>query len=209
MPQYLRGVALLLVLTAGVTGFGPAATSAQDASPAAAESQPVPPEECQVERRSFDSLPNPSLATPDVATEATPAIFTLPEGTPADQQTVDAVTAAIRESLACGNAGDTLRLFTTLTDSYIASLLVNAGLPAMSSAIYDFLATPIAAPVEIQVALVSVDDVQVLLDGRVGAVVVTSDTEVTRNFVVLVERDGRYLLDRVTPIPDGAETPGA
>lgn len=209
MQQSLRGAAFLLVLALGLGWAGPSVTSAQDATPPTGDHQPVPPEECQVERRSLDSLPSPSMGATDGTPEATPATFTLPEGTPADEQTVEAVTAAVRESLACGNAGDSLRLFSTLTDSYIASLLVNAGLPTMSQALYDFLATPIAAPPEVQVALDSIDDVQVLLDGRVGAIVVTTDTETTRNYVVLVEREGRYLIDRVTPIPDATATPGA
>ncbi len=209
MQRVLRGAALLVVLALGLGWGGPSVTSAQEATPPAGERQPVPPDECQVEPRSLDSLPSPSMATPDGTPAATPAVFTLPEGTPADEPTVEAVTAAIRESLACGNAGDSLRIFSTLTDSYIATLLVNAGLPAMSQAIYDFLATPIAAPPEIQVSLDSIDDVQVLLDGRIGAIVVTTDTETTRNFVVLVEREGRYLIDRVTPIPDATATPGA
>lgn len=208
MHQALRGAALLLVLVLGLSWGGPSVTGAQDATPPAGERQPVPPEECQVERRGLDSLPSPSMATPDGTPSATPEVFTMPEGTPADEQTVEAVTAAIRESLACGNAGDSLRIFSTLTDSYIATLLVNAGLPTMSRAIYDFLATPIAAPPEIQVSLDSIEDVQVLLDGRIGAIVVTTDTETTRNYVVLVERDGRYLIDRVTPIPDATPTPG-
>ncbi len=60
-------------------------------------------------------------------------------------------------------------------------------------------------------SLDSVEDVQVLLDGRIGAIVVTTDTETTRNYVVLVERDGRYLIDRVTPIHEATATatPGA
>ena len=209
MQQNFRRLALLLLLALAAAGLGPLPAAAQETPPPTGDPQPVPPEECQVERRSFDSLPDPSLATPEETPAATPEVFRVPEGTPADESTVEAVTAAIRESLACGNAGDSLRLFSTLTDSYIASLLVNAGLPTMSRAIYDFLATPIAAPVETQIALSSVEDVQVLLDGRVGAVVVTSDTETTRNYVVLVERDGRYLVDRLTPIPEATATPGA
>jgi hypothetical protein len=209
MHDRLRAAAFLLLAALTVMAFGPVGTRAQDVTPAAGEGLPVPPEECVIERRSLASLPDPSLATPAPTRAATPETFTFPEGTPADQETVDAVTSAIRQSLACGNAGDSLRLFSTLTDSYIASLMVDAGLPAMSPAIYDYLATPIPTPVETQVSLDSVEQVQVLLDGRIGAVVVTTDTETTRNFVVLVERDGHYLIDRVTPIPEATATPAA
>ncbi len=201
---------LLLLVALAVLGFGAVPAVAQELSPTpAGDHQPVPPEECTVEPRSLESLPDPSLATPAAALAATPEAFTLPEGTPADEKTVEAVTAAIRQSLACGNAGDSLRIFSTLTDSYIASLLVDAGLPTMSPAIYEFLATPIAAPAEVQVSLDAIEDVQVLLDGRIGAIVTTTDTETSRSFVVLVEREGNYLIDRVTRIPDAMATPAA
>lgn len=203
------GSTLLLLAALAALGFGTVPVVAQDVSPApASDRQPVPPEECTVEPRSLESLPDPNLATPAAAL-ATPETFTLPEGTPADEKTVEAVTAAIRQSLACGNAGDTLRLFSTLTDSYIASLLVDAGLSTMSPAIYDFLATPIAAPAEVQVSLDAIENVQVLLDGRIGAIVTTTDTETSRSFVVLVEREGNYLIDRVTRIPGAMATPTA
>jgi len=149
------------------------------------------------------------MATPDPIASASPATFTLPEGTVASPEVVSAVTETLLQSIACGNAGDSLRQFAILSDNYIATLLVQGGVPTLGQTIYDFLATPVPNPPEAWIRVDAIEDVQVLLDGRVGAVVTTTGAETRRSFVVFVERDGVYLIDRLTPIPAEDATPAA
>ena len=207
--------ALTIVVAAGLLllGGGAPAARGQGASPTVVPGvifgEPIPPEACVAEQRTLESMPDAALATPRPVEIASPAPFTLPEGMPADDETVSAITAVLVQNLACSNGGDTLRQFSTLTDAHIATLMVNASLPVMSPAIYDALATPFATDPATWRALDAVEDVQVLLDGRIGAVVTTTGTETTRSFVVLVERDGAYLIDRLTPIPADDATPAA
>ncbi|MDQ3513898.1 MAG: hypothetical protein M3462_09580 [Chloroflexota bacterium] len=207
----------LTVMTIGVMALlaSPAAVLAQASSPAASPEvtfgEPIPPEVCTVERRTLESMPDGALATSSPTEPASPAAFTLPEGTPADDETVAAITAVLVQSIACTNAGDPLRQFGTLTDSYIATLLVEAGLPDLSPAIYGFLSTPVATSPETWRSLDAVEDVQVLLDGRIGAVVTTTGTGTgtARSFVVFVERDGGFLIDRLAGIETTGATPAA
>jgi|GEM_PF-2374953 len=210
-------VALTLAMVAAGSGgllpvVAPVALARQ-ASPAPAPGvtfgEPIPPEVCTVERRTLESIPDAALATPGAIESASPAAFTLPEGTPAGDEIGAAITAVLVQNIACTNAGDPLRQFSTLTDAYIATQMVDVGLPVMSPAIYDALATPFAADPATWRSLDAVEDVQVLLDGRIGAVVTTTGIETTRSFVVFVERDDGYLIDRLTPIPADDATPAS
>lgn len=114
---------------------------------------------------------------------------------PADQATIDAVTAPIVQAVACQNAGDVLRMLASFSDRWIAERfsgydLVFYGrfLNAAESA------TP--AAVSSQVELVTIEDVRVRTDGTVLATVVTSSGgEQQRDLLVLIESAGGWKID--------------
>jgi hypothetical protein len=190
-------------LAAGLLFTGTGTTLAQDATPGARN---VPaPEDCMVEPRSIDEitavLATPAPATPEEAS-ASPEAFVLPEGEPADSETVSAIEATMHELLACTNAGDLRAVFALYTDEYFQEVFPTFGpLPQED---LDFLATPPVESVDVELmqALLEIRDVRVLSDGRVGAIVVTEDPrtapegEETR-FVIFEEQDGRWLIDDI------------
>ena len=174
---------------------------------------PVPPQECTVAPRSLESLaglsgtPAGFGGTPAAGVAGTPAVATggLPDpatGQPAGAATIGAVTAVLRQDLACTNAGENLRVFAVRTDRFIAELLGAGTAPALSGEIYAILATPLPYPPAQQVTLVAVEGVRVLPDGRVTAVVRTAAPEPRRSGVLFVPAGGSYLIDRVDRLPD-------
>lgn len=216
-PAAAVGLALAIVLAlAALTVPASGATRAQDASPAAGPvSRDVPtPEECVGERPPLETIPT-AAPTADTETEAgTPAVsttpFAPPAGEPADPATVEAITATLRGNLACLNAGDTLRSFAFYTDAYLVGLLAAAGVPELRPDYYDALATPFPLPPSRQTSLDAVEEVVVLPDGRVGALVTTTNLDTTVNHVVFAPTDdGRYLIDELTQVGVSGATPVA
>jgi hypothetical protein len=170
------------------------------------------PSECQAEPRSAESLqsitgsPEPSLTA---ETEAD-----LPQGEPADTDTVAAIVAAERHLIACTNAGDFSRLLALLTDRAILS--ITSGTPTQE--MIDILlsqATPEAS--DNQTSLVQVRDVRILGPDRVGAIAewgIAADPAVVTeiNFHVFVRDGDRWLLDDEVsglPVPSASASPAA
>lgn len=155
------------------------------------------------------SPPSRSAAPPGgpAATAPTP-----PAGTPADQATVAAVTAAIRERVACANARDTLRDLALFSDANIRQTFPKGPTDAFAGLVQQ-PGTPLQP--ELWISVVSVNDVRVLDDGRVAAVVTvdnpTSHTHLTgttqdpatatQETAVLLfvpgGPDGRWLIDEI------------
>src|SRR5215211_5818658 len=149
MLMSLVAVLLLFTLTliAPVTGV-----SAQDATPVAQAATPiaVPGSDCTVAPRTVAAIAEIVTEADVAASSPVPdaAPYTRPDGTPADEATVAGVTATARELVACINAGD-------------------LDLPLQPDA--DLL-TPDPS-INDQLALGGIEDVLVLPDGRVSALV--------------------------------------
>lgn len=165
----ILAVTLLFGLSIGLQG------SAQDATPTA---DPSPNgDECALEPRTIDELqavygdPHPagSGEATSVAMHATPAIDALPVGEPADEETVAAITAAVRHQFACFNGGDHLRGLSGVTDEFLQNQVGQALFDE------DFVALlenePVALPEDEQTHLLGIRDVTAYEDGRVGALV--------------------------------------
>jgi len=172
------------------------------------------PEECQVSPRSVDELRRLTdealrgLVTPGASPPATPSAP--PTGEPADEAVARAVTATIRESIACLNAGNMLAAQALATDDAVrrelASLAVALDPVGGLDALLDdpsLAASPVPIPPELRGALIDVRDVQILPDGRVGAVVEVAPPTVAgtggtrEDYYVLKEVDGRFLIDEL------------
>lgn len=209
MPRWLASVAACCLVVAALAAFS-TATVAQDATPLADLDVPAPAE-CRVApvpvARLRQGAATPIGGTP-VGDAATP--FAPPVDTAADAATTEAVTATVREAIACANAGNLLRGLALASDSYRDRFVAGLDLGRFDERSVDLLATP-EPPLDGQ-ALLGVRDVQFLADGRVGLVVTTADdpSEVVprERYVLLVASAGRWLIDDVIALaPVATPTP--
>jgi hypothetical protein len=123
----------------------------------------------------------------------------VPEGVPADAETVAAVTAVVRVLIGCYNAGEPLRTFALFTDAYLFRLFNRQGGFTRDS--YDSYATPEPAsdPSE-RTAILEIGDVRVLEDGTVGTTVVLryATVPMAKSFFFTFRRvDDRWLIDGI------------
>ncbi|MDQ3412101.1 MAG: hypothetical protein M3509_08265 [Chloroflexota bacterium] len=208
VSRCLVALALLLVIASGAS-----AALAQDATPIAGTCDapelppgtPTPMEDMEMGGPpADDATPTGGDATPtgDDAGPPMAEASPMPEGTPADAATAERVTAAIANPIACYNAGDYLGVGALFTP---AGLMDEFG----TANPYDLDFFLSGGP---PLALLAVDDVQVLDDGRFSADVLSSfgGTQLNRERWLLVE-SGDYLLVDATPdlaveAPEGAVT---
>jgi hypothetical protein len=179
-------VALALGLAlAGLVGGGRPGSAAQQAA------TPPGPSECTVAPRQIPPPP----ATPIPAPAASPTAYATPTGQPADTGTVQAVSATIRESVACANAGDALRDLALFSDRYVENYLY--GPTALDISIFrQTAATPQPAAPGEELSIVSISDVKRLGDGRVAATVVTQNAATTfTDELILINERGRWVID--------------
>lgn len=182
-------------LLAVVVGSTPH-VNAQSGTPEAG-AEMVTAADCTVEPRTADALRvlfQEVAATPlpdDLA--ATPAA--MPVGTPADEATVDAVSGAWREIVACLGASDQPRLFALYSDAMVRrQLQIDIAFGVTEDALIAYLeATPVPFSDSEGLSVDPLTDVQLLPDGRVAAVKPGEDDRTEA--LIFVQQDGRWLLD--------------
>lgn len=186
----LPPLALMISLLAGTD-----VASGMPASPTPVAGDAPPPELCQAEARRFDELDALARRGPAGTPQTSRTTDVLPAGEPADAATVAAVTATVRELVACWNAGELLRAYGLYTDDGLAALFARQG--SFSRAAYDGLATPQPAPAAERAAILAIEDVRRLPDGTVGATVTIRYAVVPmpkRFFFTFAYEDGRWLI---------------
>jgi hypothetical protein len=161
------------------------------------------PAECTIEPRSVPSPP----ATSEPISSPSPSP-TIPSGQPTDEETIEAITAVVRGSIACTNAGDILRSLAYFTDEYVAQMFIDPD-GVDYEGFLQYLSTPPAALLEDQqLAIVAVSDVQDLEDGTVSARVATGNSDDTfEDILIFVEQDGKWLIKASIPIDQIEATP--
>jgi hypothetical protein len=200
---------LVLIFVALVAVGLPGAARAQDATPSIEGDVPGP-EECTVEPMSLDRLAQlvaTPVPEPVASPEASPTPFAMPEGQPADEATVAEITAAVRQFIACINAGDYARLLALYSDRAIAEIvLAPIGGQATAQEILDSLGAPQVLPDDQRTVLIRIEEVRVLPDGRVAALIFGDDRSNPRPpgpaLVYFVEIEGRWLVDGFIPTED-------
>ncbi|MDQ3043828.1 MAG: hypothetical protein M3R06_01575 [Chloroflexota bacterium] len=200
----VRGLAIALLAAIALAGGSSPAVLAQDASPAASPAAEMAP--CDAPElppgtpTPFEETASPDasevIASPvvDVEAEATPAP---PEGTVVeDQAVIDEVTAGIENFFNCFNNEDYASAVALLTAN---ALMTDFG----SDNPYDVIAEFEFFGALVDFTLTSVDNVQMLDDGRLIADVtylMQNQPIAERN--VLVEEDGYWKLDESYELPD-------
>lgn len=192
-------VALILALGGGIL-VGSADVLAQ-ATPIAGSSDVPAPHECQIPLPESIEFPadsmRPVAATPrPIVAEPAPP-FAPPAGEPGDAATVAAITATVREAVACRNAGDFARTLVFFTPNMLAELY---GSPATvdPEVLRGIQEGPRSVPEQRRLRIDAIAEVVVLPDGRAGALVETSTTRREFRdylFFVLDPDSGRWLID--------------
>lgn len=157
------------------------------------------PAGCTVEPRPLSDF-QALIATPDTGSPR-PRWTAIPvppvnDGTPADAATTEAVTEVVETLVACTNTGDFPRLTALFTDDHFRVFFQGIDKRSIAS-----IATPAPPPPGVQATLEAVDDVRVLDDGRITAVVQVNGG---RNLFVLQDSAGTLLVDTSIPIESEA-----
>lgn len=159
------------------------------------------PEGCTVQPRTLDEITalseGPDPQQPPNATES--------GGLPADDATRNEIVATARELVACSNAGDILRRLALYSDERLHFAYPDGPTRALEA----IAKNPLPLALADRVALISVDDVRKLDDGRVSAevtvdnpsnhthdptaVATPSPRETAR--LIFVQQDGRWRVD--------------
>jgi hypothetical protein len=159
------------------------------------------PEECTVTPRTLEEFR--TLAQTPVPAEPPDASET--GGEPADEATRAAITATARELMACWNAGDILRRLALYSDGHLRVAYPDGPTRALEM----IAESPLPLSEAERFALVSVEDVRHMADGRVSALVTidnpashshdpqtratASQQEVAR--LIFIEEAGRWRVD--------------
>ena len=181
---------LLVVLAAFIpviSGVG-----AQDATPTP---DVPPPELCQAVPPTFEEL-KAILVAPAASPVAGWTRGTIPEGNPADPETIAGITSTLRELVACFNADEVLRAYGLYTAGYLKRIY--SGQELLIRVAYDVLATPHAVDPDERSAILEIRDVRVFDDGSAGANVTIHYAliPVPKTFFFTFVQDGdRWLID--------------
>jgi hypothetical protein len=134
------------------------------------------PAECQVAPRTLANIRE--LGEAAASAPAVPVVEeipypnstpVLPEGSPADANTVAGVQGVIREMVACSNARDTLRRMALFSDANVGPAFPEGP----TAAFVELAAAPATAlPVESRIAVVNFGETRLMADGRVAMSVV-------------------------------------
>jgi hypothetical protein len=194
---------LLLAILAPV-----ARVSTQEATPTVPTATPVAvsASDCTVEPRTVAALAE-IVTVEDIARStpvAEPGPYTKPQGRPADAETVAGITATIRQLVACVDAGDFMRFLALFDENALRRYSASLGLPLDPN---DELLTP-NPTTNTQIALGPIEDVLVLLDGRVSALAHLPNQPSGTNrdsggldlHIIFVRQNDRWLIDELFPI---------
>ena len=177
-----------------------------DAAPAAPAADIPAPEECTVAPLAVDDVR--ALATAGATSQIASApaqTQTIVAGPPADPATIERITAATREQMACQNAGDSSRWLAFFSDRWLRSLLVGGTLFSTADGQRVDLVTYLADPEPVippdrPASMPAIRDTHVLPDGRVAATIApVGDPTGSASLYVFALYGDRYLIDGVLP----------
>ena len=165
------------------------------------------PDECQVPLPEMIEFPaetmEPVAATPRPIVPDPPEAFAPPTGDAAGEETVAGITATVREAIACRNAGDYARMLVFFTPNMLAELY---GSPATvdPEVLQGIQEGPRPVPEPRRLRIEAIEEVVMLPDGRVGALVETSSPRREFRdylFFVFDPESGRWRIDESVTLP--------
>src|SRR5688572_25958396 len=145
----------------------------------------------------FDAAGSPAVEPSAGEPAAVP--FVMPAGRPVDDETLVGIVATAQELLACENAGNWLSAFALFSDSFLTHGVV--ALVGDRSQLDGMARPPVPLPAGQRAALLAVEDVRLLPDGRVGALVHADSPRDSRSeevaYVTFTASGERWLVDSV------------
>lgn len=218
----MRGLRLIMPACAIVgTLVVPISSGAQEATPEATPAARALIEPCTAEPRNLDALlalwfgpAGEPLATPAPAEPITDTA-TLPEGSRADEATIQAITETTQSWISCMEySSQPVRGFSYMTDNFLAQFGPDLADPTQDSADEvraaletQFVGTPVAPPSgQVISPLVGPRRARMLDDGRVGAIWSLGGN---RFFFLYTQVDSRWLIDDAIDILETEGTPVA
>ena len=198
---FLAGLVLLFGLASKIAAQEPTASAGAG--------------ECTVEPYDLTTVLVPTDGTPVAAPTSVANSIEPPSGEPADDEVVEAVTETVELFFGCVNQGYFFRVLYLFTPEYLQRFVDEEIGPLSEEDIQQLAALAAAEqpsdprPADEQLVIVSIDDVEVLEDGRVVATVIGDDRSQPEGpspvYFLFEEHDGRYLIDDVIdPQPNGA-----
>jgi hypothetical protein len=136
--------------------------------------------------------------------------FVPPTGAPASGAIEQAVTATIRQSIACANAGDLLRGLALYTDQFLANQLVGPNGITQENMALLASTPPATVPAANRLSLVAIQNVIQLPDGRAGATVITRNADGDFvDYLFFARVGGDWLIDEAVRLqsPNGTPAP--
>lgn len=191
----VAGVAALIAMAAGMLALaGPATGHGGTPGPGT----PFPQVPCDVEPRMIEELAAIEASATPLPDTYPPTIYIgeLPTGVPADPETVAGVTRTMQLLVSCHLAGDGLRLAALFTDDLLQIVAGLEGPSLLESA------TPMPSPNRDEY-LAAVEEVQLLPDGRVSAIVTRGGVDDPHPapgrtvLMIFAKQDGRWLIDGI------------
>lgn len=193
------------VLLAGISSFAIAVPQIVGTPQTPANDAQV---QCTAEPRAIEEIVALEEQIEGTPTDESSAVFIpeVPTGSPADAATVDIVTNVVLELAVCVRLGEPLRTYALYTDAYLTAIAASNG-----SLIEPPPSTPASdEPVNQDVHLAAIQEVTLLDDGRVSAIVTIEGIEDShpapgRTFLMIfAQEDERWLIDgRYEKVWDG------
>ncbi|TXG83412.1 MAG: hypothetical protein E6R14_06060 [Thermomicrobiales bacterium] len=128
------------------------------------------------------------------------AMDELPQGEPADAETVAAVDHVVQTWLACSLSGEELAVLALQSDRMDQGFYGMYGdNPWVFRVVLEDDAASTPEPIDLQGDIVSATDVRMLDDGRVGGIwMLQGDTA----FIILTQEDGQWVVDDIIDVID-------
>lgn len=186
-----------------LVSYETARVTLQESTPQAS-AMSVTPAECLVTPRPVEDFASlmtgstPAASVPASVADAAPVGPS--QGETADAVTVDAINLVVAQLIGCANAGDLRRASSLYTDELFRRFFGGIDKQAIES----LLATPTPLPVDLLVPSVTIEQVRMLEDDRVGVVVRTRGAA---NYLIFAKVGERYLLDNSVELVSGRATP--
>lgn len=201
------GFLATMLALAIVVGWG-APGSAQESTPASATpscSDIEPRDTASFQQVAGTPQADETGAESQSTPGATPIPFAMPEGDVADEATVAEIAALYGQLVSCLNDGDFLRAYALYSDDYLVRNLSAEAIEGLS-------ATPVTTDEAMQTMFGSVLDARMMDDGRIAALVSTSNPQVGDTIIlaILTDEEGRWLIDDESVVEVAAQsTPAA
>ena len=193
MPRSLASLEQLIAAIPTETPLDDAGTRKPDDE--ITEISAPPSDERSVSTTGIPTRDTGTMPSPSPSALWAPTPVPIPPGIPADAATETAVRAMVREVIACNNAGDALRFVSLVSDDQLIRMFALVASPELL--VSELAEPPTPLPEDDWEPMPTIEDVRLLPDGRISALVSLGSSRDTGkpDCYVFVKVGDRWLLD--------------